>query len=43
MTEAITSMRNAAAVDREGNNTYWGPIAERRVTEMEATLAKMPR
>ncbi len=43
MTEAIASMRNAAAVYREGNNTYWGPIAERRVTEMEATLAKMPR
>ena len=41
MTEAIASMRNAAEVYRQGNVTYWLPIAEQRIAAMEATLAKM--
>ena len=41
--EAIACMRDAAAVYREGNVTYWLPVAERRVGEMEAALAAMPR
>ena len=42
MTEAIAAMRDAAEVYRQGNVTYWLPIAERRVKDMEAALAKMP-
>ena len=41
--EAIACMRDAAEVYRQGNVTYWLPIAERRVREMEAALAAMPR
>ena len=41
MTEAIASMRDAAEVYRQGNVTYWLPIAEQRIAAMEATLAKM--
>ena len=41
--EAISCMRDAAEVYREGNVTYWVPEAERRVREMEAALAAMPR
>ena len=42
MTEAIASMRNAAEVYRQGNVTYWLPIAEQGIAAMEAALAKMP-
>ena len=41
MTEAIAAMRNAAEVYRPGNVTQWLPIAEQRVKDMEAALAKM--
>ncbi len=41
MAEALTCMRNAALVYREGNNTHWLPIAERRITAIEAALAAM--
>lgn len=40
-TEALASMRNAAEIYRQSNNTHWLPIAERRVKAMHATLAKM--
>ena len=41
--EAIVCMRDAAEVFRQGNVTHWLPVAERRVGEMEAALAAMPR
>ena len=43
LVEAIGCMRVAAEVYREGDVTYWLPVAERRVREMEAALAAMPR
>ena len=41
--EAIACMRVAADIYRDGNVTYWLPEADRRVREMEAALAAMPR
>ena len=38
---AIASMRNAAEIYRQSNNTHWLPIAEQAVKAMQATLAKM--
>ena len=43
MAEALDCMRNAAAVYRDGGNSYWLPIAEQRIREIEAQLAAMQR
>jgi hypothetical protein len=41
MVEALDCMRDAAEVYREGGNTYWLPIAERRIRDIDAQLAAM--
>ncbi|HXY99525.1 MAG TPA: tetratricopeptide repeat protein [Stellaceae bacterium] len=41
MQEALTCMRGAAEVYRQAGDNYWRPVAEKRVTELEAQLAKM--
>jgi hypothetical protein len=41
MAEALGCMRDAAAVYRESDNTYWLPIAERRIEEIAAQLAAL--
>jgi len=41
MAEALACMRGVADVYREAANTYWLPIAERRINEIEAQLATM--
>jgi tetratricopeptide (TPR) repeat protein len=41
MAEALGCMRDAAEVYREGGNTYWLPIAERRIRDIDAQLAAM--
>jgi hypothetical protein len=43
MERALTSMRSAAEVYQESNNTYWLPIANARITEMKAELLKLQR
>jgi len=39
---ALDRMRDAAEVYREGGNSYWLPIAEKRIAEIEADLAAWP-
>jgi hypothetical protein len=41
LADALSCMRSAAEVHREGGNTYWLPIAEQRIGEIEAALAAM--
>jgi tetratricopeptide (TPR) repeat protein len=41
MVEALDCMRDAAEVYRDGGNTYWLPIAERRIGEIDAQLAAL--
>jgi tetratricopeptide (TPR) repeat protein len=41
MAEAIVCLRDAALVYREGGNSHWLPVAERRITKLEAALAGM--
>ena len=38
MEQALTCMRGAAEVYQQSNNTYWLPIANTAITEMEAEL-----
>ena len=40
--DALGRMRDAAEVYREGGNSYWLPVAERRIAAMEAALAAWP-
>jgi hypothetical protein len=39
--EALDCMRGAAEVYRQAGKTYWLPIAEQRISEIEAALAAM--
>jgi tetratricopeptide (TPR) repeat protein len=41
LADALACMRNAAEVYRESGNTYWLPVAEQRIGEIEAALAAM--
>ena len=43
MEEALTCMRSAVEVYQQGNETYWLPIAQGRVTEIEAELVELQR
>ena len=43
MNEALTCMRAAAEVYQQSGDAYWLPIAQSRVTEMEAELLKLQR
>ena len=42
LVDALGRMRDAAEVYREGGNSYWLPVAEERITAMEAALAAWP-
>ncbi len=42
LVDALGRMRDAAEVYREGGNSYWLPIAERRIAAFEAALAAWP-
>jgi tetratricopeptide (TPR) repeat protein len=43
MTEALTCMRSAAEVYQQSKETYWLPVAQRSVAEMEAELVELQR
>jgi len=42
LVDALGRMRDAAEVYRQGGNSYWLPIAERRIAAFEARLAAWP-
>jgi hypothetical protein len=41
MKEALTCMRGAAQEYQWAGNSYWLPIAQSRITKMEAELAEL--
>ena len=41
MKEALTCMRGAVEVYQQEGESYWRPIAEKRVTELEADLLSL--
>ena len=43
MAEALTCMRNAVGVYQESKESYWLPVAQHRITEMEAELVELQR
>jgi hypothetical protein len=43
MDEALVCMRNAVEVYQQGGVSYWLPIGQRRVAEMEVDLADLRR
>ncbi len=43
MEQALTCMRGAVEVYQQSKESYWLPIAQRRVTEMEAELVELQR
>ena len=43
MEEGLTCVRSALEVYEQGKVTYWLPIAQRRVTEMQAELVELQR
>jgi tetratricopeptide (TPR) repeat protein len=43
MAEALACMRNAVGVYQQSEESYWLPIAQHRITEMEAELVELQR